>query len=66
MKKTRKMLAEEAKICLNCPYPKCKGGWGDGCAHYKAEMQKIKEKYRKGAKKNEVNKRHIKPTTQAV
>ncbi len=66
MHKTRKMIAEEAQICLNCPYPKCKDDWGAGCAHYKAEMQKIKEKYRKGKKKNAGNKRNLKPTAQAV
>ena len=60
------MIAEEAQICLNCPYPKCKDGWGLGCDYYRAEMQKIKEKYRKGKKKNEDNNRNLKPTAEAL
>jgi hypothetical protein len=66
MHKTREMLYEEAQICQNCPYPKCKGDWGNGCAHYRAKMKEIKEKYRKEKKKNEGIKRNLKPTTQAV
>ena len=65
LKRTKEMIGAEAQICLNCPFPKCKHS-ADGCGHYKAEMQKIKEKYRKGKKRNAVNKQNLKPTTQAV
>lgn len=34
--------SDEAKICLNCPYPKCpKRGI---CDYYEKEIKKIKEK----------------------
>ena len=67
MKKTRQMLKEEAEICQKCPYPKdCRDVYGNGCAYYREKMQAIKEKYRKGKIKNAVNKRNLKPTTQAV
>lgn len=32
---------EEAKICLNCPYPVCKQQH-DGCKYYKSEIKRIK------------------------
>lgn len=34
--------SEEAKICLNCPYPSCKKP--NLCKHYLEEMKKLKEK----------------------
>lgn len=67
--KTEKQRQEEAQICCNCPYPKCveeKGKDLRKCDYYDAKMQEIKEKYRKGKKPNEKDRRHIKPTTQAV
>lgn len=34
--------SDEAKICLNCPYPKCnKSG---KCKYYEEEIKKIKKK----------------------
>ena len=32
---------EEAKICLNCPFPVCKQQH-DGCKYYKSEIKRIK------------------------
>lgn len=39
--------SEEAKICLNCPYPTCKNP--NRCAYYQEKIKEIKER-----KKNEI------------
>ena len=49
--------SQEAKICLNCPFPDCKQGW-KGCKYFLKERKKLKV-LRNEKRNKKVNKKSV-------